>query len=51
MTGIEQRRWVQAEVTPKLDPTDFTIASVPRRIARTPDPWADIDKHASALPR
>ena len=39
------------EVTPKLDPAAFTIASVPRRIARTPDPWAEIDQHASALPR
>jgi DNA ligase D len=39
------------EVTPDLDPTDFTMASVPRRIARMPDPWADIDQHASALPR
>jgi DNA ligase D len=39
------------EVTPKLDPTEFTIAGARRRIARTPDPWAEIDKHASALPR
>ena len=39
------------EVTPKLDPTEFTIAQARRRIARTRDPWAEIDKHASALPR
>lgn len=39
------------EVTPTLDPAAFTISSVPRRIMRTPDPWAEIDKHASALPR
>jgi len=39
------------EVTPKLDPAAFTIASVPRRVARTPDPWAEIDQQASALPR
>ena len=39
------------EVTPKLDPAAFTLASVPRRIARLPDPWAEIDRHAAALPR
>ena len=39
------------EVTPQLDPTEFTVASVARRIGRARDPWADIDKHASALPR
>jgi bifunctional non-homologous end joining protein LigD len=39
------------EVTPALDPTEFTIAGARRRVAGTPDPWADIDKHASALPR
>jgi bifunctional non-homologous end joining protein LigD len=39
------------EVTPALDPTDFTLTGARRRIARTPDPWADIEKHASALPR
>ena len=39
------------EVTPKLDPTEFTIASVSRRIARARDPWAEIDKHALSLPR
>src|SRR5690348_2717574 len=39
------------EVTPELDPKHFTIAGARRRIARMPDPWADIDKHASALPR
>src|SRR5690348_9442 len=39
------------EVTPKLDPTGFTLAQARRRIARTGDPWAEIDKHASALPR
>jgi bifunctional non-homologous end joining protein LigD len=39
------------EVTRDLDPTDFTISSVPRRLARTPDPWAEIGKHAAALPR
>jgi bifunctional non-homologous end joining protein LigD len=39
------------EVTPTLDPTAFTVASVPRRIAEARDPWADIAKHAPALPR
>jgi bifunctional non-homologous end joining protein LigD len=39
------------EVTPALDPAAFTLAGARRRIARTPDPWGDIDKHASALPR
>ena len=39
------------EVTPSLDPAAFTIDGARRRIARTPDPWAEIGKHAQALPR
>jgi bifunctional non-homologous end joining protein LigD len=39
------------EVSPALDPAAFTIASVPRRVAEVPDPWAEIGKLAQALPR
>ena len=39
------------EVTAKLDPSAFTLAQARRRLARMPDPWAAIDKHAAALPR
>lgn len=39
------------EVTPKLDPASFTIASVPKRIARQKsDPWAGFVAAAQSLP-
>jgi DNA primase len=34
---------------PSVEPADFTIASVPERLARAGDPAADIDAHAGRL--
>lgn len=40
-----------AELTPKLDPAAFTIATVPGRLERLGgDPWAEIGKVGQALP-
>jgi bifunctional non-homologous end joining protein LigD len=36
---------------PGLRPDSHTLASVPGRLAARGDPWADIGKHARALPR
>jgi bifunctional non-homologous end joining protein LigD len=37
------------EVTPRLDPTDFTIRTLAKRIAKG-DPWAGFRSHAVRLP-
>jgi bifunctional non-homologous end joining protein LigD len=40
-----------AEVTPKLDPQAFTIATVPKRLAaQNKDPWAEFDESRVVLP-
>jgi bifunctional non-homologous end joining protein LigD len=40
-----------AEVTPKLDPSRFTVRSVPERLAKlNQDPWQGFDKGAQRLP-
>ena len=39
------------ELTPELDPTAFSIRTVPQRIARqTDDPWSKIDQAGQRLP-
>lgn len=43
-------RW--DELTEKLRPASFTVATVPKRIrAQRKDPWHDFGKHRPALPR
>ena len=40
------------EVTPKLDPASFTLATVPKRVARQKtDPWAGFAAAAQPLPQ
>jgi bifunctional non-homologous end joining protein LigD len=38
------------ELTPRLDPGRFTISSVPRRLRRSDDPWADYWAARQVLP-
>jgi bifunctional non-homologous end joining protein LigD len=37
------------EVSPQLDPSQFNIRTIPRRLEAI-DPWADIWQHRQALP-
>jgi bifunctional non-homologous end joining protein LigD len=37
------------EVSPQLDPSDFNIRTIPRRL-EADDPWADLWQHRQALP-
>ncbi|MFO8154101.1 non-homologous end-joining DNA ligase [Thioalkalivibrio sp.] len=39
------------EVAQGVSPRDWTIQSVPRRLAQKDDPWADLRRHASSVTR
>lgn len=39
-----------SEVTPALDPAGFNLNTIPKRLAKRGDPWADIAKAAQRLP-
>jgi hypothetical protein len=39
-------RWEELD---EVDPDELTLASVPERVARDGDPWADIDRTPQSL--